>query len=154
IWWLTAPWVTLSSTAALVSEPCRAAASKARRGLSGGRRLAKTSPVVSFPHTDGYNNINCLFNSAPPSFSHLERTWTEERASDGPALPARETGRQFMGSHTDRLEALRAKYGENHGGEMFVHVFRRFAAHILFSRGIPLSHFAGLLIIMYEPVSA
>src|SRR5690606_11929054 len=154
IWWLTAPWVTLSSTAALVSEPCRAAASKARRGLSGGRRLAKTSPVVSFPHTDGYNNINCLFNSAPPSFSHLERTWTEERASDGPALPAWETGRQFMGSHKDRLEALRAKYGESHGGELFDPRFRRVADRIFSKSGTRLAPYAGVPTLLSAPYRA
>src|SRR3546814_5485270 len=37
IWWLMAPWVTFNSLAALDTEPRRAAASKARRGLSGGR---------------------------------------------------------------------------------------------------------------------
>ena len=40
IWWLMAPWVTLSSVAALVSEAWRAVASKARSGFNGGRRLA------------------------------------------------------------------------------------------------------------------
>ena len=47
IWWLIAPWVTFSSPAALVSEPWRAVASKARSGLSGGRRLAMAAAPMS-----------------------------------------------------------------------------------------------------------
>src|SRR3546814_428312 len=38
IWWLIAAWVTCSSAAALVKLRCRAAASKARSALRGGRR--------------------------------------------------------------------------------------------------------------------
>ncbi len=41
IWWLIAPCVTLSSRAAADTEPRRAAASNARKGFSGGRRLGK-----------------------------------------------------------------------------------------------------------------
>src|SRR5690606_8658321 len=86
--------------------------------------------------------------------SHLERTWTEERASDGPALPARETGRQFMGSHKDRLEALRAKYGESHGGELFDPRFRRVADRIFSKSGTRLAPYAGVPTLLSAPYRA
>src|SRR5262245_54666497 len=43
-WWLTAPCVTDSSSAALVKLSCRAAASKAFRALSEGSRRSIASP--------------------------------------------------------------------------------------------------------------
>ena len=47
IWWLTAPCVTFNSRAAAETVPRRAVASKARSGLSGGRReTMKGKPEV------------------------------------------------------------------------------------------------------------
>lgn len=68
IWWLMAPWVTLSSAAALVSEPCRAVASKARSGFSGGSLLTIGQPsYVRKTHSFTFNNINCFFNGGAAS---------------------------------------------------------------------------------------
>jgi agmatinase len=64
-------------------------------------------------------------------------------------------GRQFMGSHQERLEALRAKYGEGHGGELFDPRFRRVADRIFSKAGTRLAPYAGvptLLSAPYHPI--
>jgi len=60
-----------------------------------------------------------------------------------------------MGSHQERLEALRAKYGEGHGGELFDPRFRRVADRIFSKAGTRLAPYAGvptLLSAPYHPI--
>ncbi|PZN54419.1 MAG: agmatinase [Proteobacteria bacterium] len=59
-----------------------------------------------------------------------------------------------MGSHKDRLEALRAKYGESHGGELFDPRFRRVADRIFSKSGTRLAPYAGVPTLLSAPYRA
>ena len=60
-----------------------------------------------------------------------------------------------MGDDRDRLDALRAKYGEAHGGEMFDPEFRKVADKIFSKSGTRAAPYAGLptfLTAPYHPI--
>lgn len=56
-----------------------------------------------------------------------------------------------MGWHHDKLEALRKKYGESHGGELFDPRFRRVADRIFSKTGTRLAPYAGVPTLLAAP---
>src|SRR5712672_407050 len=77
--WLTAPCVTHSSSAARVKLSLRAAASKALRAFSGGRRRSMTCVLIEKlgydRHNVGYRQGNtCLYAQDPLHFSNGSRS--------------------------------------------------------------------------------
>src|SRR5215210_2698620 len=99
IWWLTAAGVTLSSIAAFLTLRWRAAASNARKALSGGRRLAmgELELVLLSRHKTIYQLLRC--NKIPHVKSILESEVVDTAVNSvrsHTAVPARKQGVRVM----------------------------------------------------------
>src|SRR6516225_1690492 len=104
-WWLTAPWVTHSSSAARVKLSCRAAASKAFNAFSGGRRGRIANLPKDHEKNWGKPEKPCFASRALRAL--LRRTWTRNHEiwscsmstlfNDGISLPRIRAGRAAGG---------------------------------------------------------
>src|SRR5690349_4144390 len=78
-------------------------------------------------------------------------TWPHGRATTCVGRPAQRGRRKTMAFDKQALEALRGKYGESHGGELFNPQFRRVADKIFTKGGTRLAPYSGIPTFLTAP---